>query len=51
MARPLTMLLMAPSPALLGRVPDDKLPERQDFYRYATDHASRETAWHRAMWE
>jgi hypothetical protein len=45
------MLLVAPSPALLARLPNGKLPDRQDFYRYGLDHASRERAWRRAIGE
>lgn len=46
-----SMLLIAPSPALLARLPNGKLPDRNDFYRYGTDHAAREAAWRRAMGE
>jgi len=46
-----SMLLMAPSPALLARLPNNKLPDRKDFYHYGIDHAAREAAWHRAMGE
>jgi hypothetical protein len=45
------MLLVAPSPAFLARLPDGKLPERQDFYRYGPDHAARIRAWERAIAE
>jgi len=45
------MLLVAPSPAFLTRLPDGKLPERQDFYRYGPDHAARIRAWERAIGE
>jgi hypothetical protein len=31
--------------------PNRKLPDRQDFYRYGTDHAGRERAWNRAIGE
>jgi hypothetical protein len=43
------MLLIAPSPAFLDRLPDRKLPDRKDFYRYGQDHASRIRAWERAI--
>ncbi len=46
-----SMLLIAPSPTLIARLPHNKLPDRQDFYRYGTDHAARETAWRRAIGE
>jgi hypothetical protein len=45
------MLLVAPSPAFLASLPDGKLPERQDFYRYGPDHAARIRAWERAIGE
>jgi predicted acylesterase/phospholipase RssA len=45
------MLLVAPSPAFLARLPDGKLPDRQDFYRYGADHAGRIRAWERAIGE
>jgi hypothetical protein len=40
-----------PSPALLARLPNGKLPDRQDFYRYGQDHAARIRAWERAIGE
>ncbi len=45
------MLLVAPSPAFLARLPNKKLPDRQDFYRYGLDHAGRERDWRRAIGE
>jgi len=45
------MLLAAPSPGFLARLPDGKLPDRQDFYRYGQDHAARVRAWERAIGE
>ena len=45
------MLLVAPSPALLARLPNGKLPDRQDFHRYGPDHAGRIRAWERAIGE
>ncbi len=45
------VLLIAPSPALLGRLPNRKLPDRNDFYRYGTDHAARMRDWKRAIAE
>jgi predicted acylesterase/phospholipase RssA len=45
------MLLVAPSPEFLARLPDGKLPDRQDFYRYGSDHAGRIRAWERAIGE
>ena len=45
------LLLVAPSPAFLARLPNGKLPDRQDFYRYGADHAGRIRAWERAIGE
>jgi predicted acylesterase/phospholipase RssA len=45
------MLLVAPSPAFLARLPNGKLPDRQDFYRYGQDHAARIRDWERAIAE
>jgi len=45
------LLLVAPSPAFLSRLPNGKLPDRQDFYRYGPDHAARIRAWERAIGE
>ena len=45
------VLLVAPSPAMLGRLPNRKLPDRKDFYRYGLDHAGRQRDWRRAMSE
>jgi len=43
------MLLIAPSPQFLASLPNGKLPDRQDFYRYGTDHGARIRAWERAI--
>jgi len=45
------MLLVAPSPAFLARLPNGKLPDRQDFYLYGQDHAARIRDWERAIGE
>ena len=45
------MLLVAPSPEFLATLPNGKLPDRQDFYRYGQDHAARIGAWERAIGE
>jgi len=45
------MILVAPSPELLARLPNGKLPDRKDFYRYALAHEARERAWRQAMGE
>lgn len=45
------LLLVAPSPAFLARLPNGKLPDRQDFYHYGQDHAARVRDWERAIRE
>jgi hypothetical protein len=45
------MLLIAPSPAFLATLPNRKLPDRKDFYRYGQDHAARIRDWERAIGE
>lgn len=45
------VLLIAPSPAFLARLPNRKLPDRNDFYRYGLDHAGRQRDWRRAVAE
>jgi hypothetical protein len=45
------VLLIAPSGSLIERLPNRKLPDRRDFYRYGVDHAGRERAWNRAISE
>ena len=45
------VLLIAPSPSFLSMLPNGKLPDRRDFYRYGSDHAGRERAWSRAVAE
>lgn len=45
------VLLVAPSPALLARLPNRKLPDRNDFYRYGPDHDGRARDWRRAVAE
>jgi hypothetical protein len=45
------VLLIAPSPAFLDTLPNRKLPDRKDFYRYGQDHAGRIQAWERAIGE
>lgn len=45
------VLLVAPSPAFLATLPNGKLPDRQDFYRYGLDHATRVRDWERAIGE
>lgn len=45
------VLLIAPSPALLARLPNRKLPDRNDFHRYGPDHAARMRDWRSALSE
>jgi hypothetical protein len=45
------MLLISPAPAFLDTLPNRKLPDRKDFYRYGQDHASRIRDWERAIGE
>mgnify|MGYP000078050802 CR=1 FL=1 len=46
-----SMILIAPSPDLVARLPNGKLPDRNDFYRYGVDHAARIATWRRALAE
>lgn len=45
------VLLVAPSRALLARLPGGRLPDRHDFYRFGRDHAARRRAWLQAIAE
>jgi hypothetical protein len=45
------VILIAPSPAMLARLPNGRLPDRNDFYRYGLDHAARISAWEKAIAE
>jgi hypothetical protein len=45
------VLLIAPSRAMLGRLPNSKLPDRSDFHRYGLDHPRRIRDWERAISE
>jgi hypothetical protein len=45
------VLVVAPSRALLERMPNRKLPDRNDFYRYARDDERRMRDWRRAIGE
>lgn len=45
------VLIVAPSAALLARLPNGKLPDRQDFPRYGLRHDERIRDWRRAMAE
>jgi len=45
------VIVIAPSAAMLARLPNGKLPDRNDFYRYGLDHAARIRDWERAIAE
>jgi hypothetical protein len=45
------VIVIAPSAVMRRRLPNGKLPDRQDFYRYGTNHAARIAAWERAIAE
>ncbi|HEU0204399.1 MAG TPA: patatin-like phospholipase family protein, partial [Burkholderiaceae bacterium] len=45
------VVLIAPSPAFLRRLPQGRLPDRKDFQRYAGDDARRTRDWRRAIAE
>lgn len=45
------VLLLAPSPEYLARLPNGKLPDRKDFSRYLGDDSGRERDWRIAMSE
>ncbi|PRB81306.1 hypothetical protein [Pseudomonas sp. MYb185] len=45
------VLLLAPSPAYLARLPHGKLPDRRDYRRFIRDDQGRENYWRRAMAE
>jgi hypothetical protein len=46
-----SMILIAPSPEFLARLPHGKLPDRNDFYRYEGNHPGRIAAWRKAIGE
>ncbi len=46
-----SMILIAPSAQFVASLPNGKLPDRNDFYRYATDHPRRIAAWKRGVAE
>ena len=45
------MILISPSREFLRTLPNGKLPDRNDFYRYGLDHARRISDWKRAVAE
>ncbi|MES2129239.1 MAG: patatin-like phospholipase family protein [Pseudomonadota bacterium] len=45
------VLIVAPSPDFLRTLPRGKLPDRQDFKFYGTDHDTRIAAWQQAIGE
>lgn len=42
------MIVLAPDPAWVAALPNNKLPDRTDFARYANDYAGRVKAWSQA---
>lgn len=45
------VILLAPSAAMLARLPRGKLPDRSDFYRFGQDHTARISSWQRTIAE
>lgn len=45
------VLVIAPAASFVATLPNGRLPERNDFHRYGTDHASRIRDWERAIGE
>jgi predicted acylesterase/phospholipase RssA len=45
------VVLLAPGPGLLARLPNRKLPDRSDFHRYGLDHDRRLRDWRGAIAE
>ena len=45
------LILISPSREFLRTLPNGKLPDRNDFYKYGADHARRTAAWKRAVAE
>lgn len=45
------LILISHSPDFVASLPNGKLPDRSDFYRYGADHASRIAAWKCAVAE
>ena len=43
------MLVVAPDPAWVARLPNAKLPDRTDFTRYGNDVAARAQVWNQAV--
>jgi hypothetical protein len=43
------MLVLAPDPAWVARLPNAKLPDRTDFTRYGNDVAARAHVWLQAV--
>lgn len=43
------LLLLSPSPAFLASIPNKKVPDRNDFYRYAGNDAARTRDWWQAV--
>lgn len=45
------VILLAPSPDFVRKLPRAKLPDRQDFFHYGLDHDARIRHWQQAMME
>jgi len=46
-----SMILISPSPEFIAGLPNGKLPDRNDFYRYEGDNPARIAVWRRAAAE
>lgn len=44
-----TMVLLSPNPDWVRRLPNAKLPDRNDFTHYGTDHVARARVWNTAV--
>ena len=45
------VVMICPSREFIATLPSGRLPSREDFYRYGSDHAGRERAWQRSCAE
>ena len=43
------VVLLTPNPEWVKTLPNGKLPDRNDFYRYEGNHPARIAAWHKAI--
>ena len=44
-----SMIVLAPDPAWVARLPNGKLPDRHDFLSYGRDHGARANAWNASV--